>query len=72
MTLIILRLNIVNKPSPMSEGVMEIQINNQPCQGINLTTQHTWATEATQVATVHDVVKGLGRVLPRPSDVFHT
>jgi hypothetical protein len=56
----------------MSEGVMEIQINNQPCQGINLTTQRTWATEATQVATVHDVVKGLGRVLPRPSAVFHT
>jgi hypothetical protein len=30
----------VNKPSPISEGVTEIRINNQPCKGINLTTQH--------------------------------
>jgi hypothetical protein len=44
----------------MSEGVMEIQINNQPCKGINLTTRHTWAMEATQVAIVHDAVKELG------------
>jgi hypothetical protein len=71
MKLIILRLNIANKPSPMSEGVAEIQINNQPSKGINLTTWHTWATEATRVATVHDVVKESGRILPRPSVVFH-
>jgi hypothetical protein len=56
----------------MSKGVMEIRINSQPCKGINLTTQHTWATEATQVALVHDVVNELGRVLPHPSAVFHT
>jgi hypothetical protein len=43
MKLIILRLNTINKPSPMSEGVAEIQINNQPCKGINLTTRHTQA-----------------------------
>jgi hypothetical protein len=55
----------------MSDGVVEIQINNQPCKGINLTTRHMWATEATRVATVHDTVKKSGRVLPRPSVVFH-
>jgi hypothetical protein len=71
MKLIILRLDAVNKPSPMSEGVTEIWINNQPCKGINLTTRHTWATEATWVATVHDAVKESGRVLPRPSATYH-
>jgi hypothetical protein len=43
MELIILRLNTANKPSPMSEGVAEIRINNQPCKGNNLTTRHTQA-----------------------------
>jgi hypothetical protein len=33
MKLIILRLSAANKPSPMSEGVAEIQINSQPCKG---------------------------------------
>jgi hypothetical protein len=37
----LLRLNTANKPSPMSECVAEIRINNQPCKGINLTTRHT-------------------------------
>jgi hypothetical protein len=71
MKLIILRLNTVNKPSPMSEGVTEIRINNQPCKGINLTTRYkqTWRTP--RVATVHDAVKESGRVLPHPSAVFH-
>jgi hypothetical protein len=40
MKLIILRLNTVNKPSPMPEDVTKIRINNQPCKGINLTTRH--------------------------------
>jgi hypothetical protein len=31
-------LDSVNKQSPMSEGVVEIQINSQPFKGINLTT----------------------------------
>jgi hypothetical protein len=39
----LLRLNTANKPSPMSEGVAEIRINNQPCMGINLTTRHMQA-----------------------------
>jgi hypothetical protein len=34
----LLRLCAANKPSPMSEGVTEIQINSQSCNGINLTT----------------------------------
>jgi hypothetical protein len=39
--------------------------------GINLTTWHTQARRAPRVVTVHDVVKDSGRVLPRPSAVFH-
>jgi hypothetical protein len=31
--------------SPISEGVAEIL--RSPCNGNNLTTRHTWATEAT-------------------------
>jgi hypothetical protein len=71
MKLIILRLDSMNKLSPMSEGVTEIWINSQPCKGINLTTWHMWAIEATRVATVHDAVKESDRVLPRPSAIFH-
>jgi hypothetical protein len=55
----------------MSEGVVEIWINNQSYKGINLTTWHTWATEATRVATIHNTIKELGQVLPHPSAVFH-
>jgi hypothetical protein len=32
---------LVSKPSPISEGVMEIQIDIQPCKGNNLTARHT-------------------------------
>jgi hypothetical protein len=67
----LLHLNTANKPSPISEDVVEIRINNQPCKGINLTTRHTQVRRTPQVATVHDVVKGSGRVLPHPSAVFH-
>jgi hypothetical protein len=52
---IILHLDSTNKPSPMSEGVVEIRINNQPYKGINLTTRHTQAKRAPWVATIHDV-----------------
>jgi hypothetical protein len=51
---------------------MQIWINSQPCKGINLTTWHTQARRAPQVATIHDMTKKPGRVLPRPSAVFHT
>jgi hypothetical protein len=72
MKLIILRLDVMNKSSPTSEGVVEIQINNQTCKGINLTTWRMQVRRAPQVATVHDMVKESGRVLPRPSVIFHT
>jgi hypothetical protein len=67
----LLCLGAANKPSPISEGVTEIQINNQPYKGINLTTRHTKARRAPRVATVHDAVKESGRVLPHPSVIFH-
>jgi hypothetical protein len=71
MVSIILCSNTMNKPPPMSDGATEIRINNQHCKGINQTTQHTWATEATWVATVHDAVKESSQVLPHPSAIFH-
>jgi hypothetical protein len=57
MKLIILCLDAVNKPSPISEGVVEIRINSQPCKGINITTRHTQARRAPWVATIHDMTK---------------
>jgi hypothetical protein len=71
MKLIILRLGAANKPSLIFESVAEIRINNQSCKGINLTIRHTRARRAPRVATVHDVTKKPGRVLPHPSAVFH-
>jgi hypothetical protein len=71
MTLIILRLDSANKPSPMSEGVTEIWINSQSCKSINLTTRDMQARMTPRVATVHDAVKESGRVLPHPSAFFH-
>jgi hypothetical protein len=67
----LLHLNIANKPSPISEGVMEIRINSQPCKGINLITRHTQVRRAPRVATIHNTVKESGQVLPRPSAIFH-
>jgi hypothetical protein len=37
----VLHLNAVNKPSSISEDVMDIRINSQPYKGNNLTTRHT-------------------------------
>jgi hypothetical protein len=71
MKLIILCLNTVNKSSPMSEGVTEIRINNQPCKGINLTTRHTQAQRAQRVATIHDEVKETIRAHLTLVHVFH-
>jgi hypothetical protein len=67
----LLWLDSANKPSPISEGVTEIRINSQPCKGINLPTWHTRAQRAQRVATIHDVTKNPGQVLPHPSAVFH-
>jgi hypothetical protein len=71
MKLIILRLDTSNKPSLIFKNVTEIRINSQPCKDINLTTWHTQAQREPRVATIHDVTKKPGRVLPRPSVVFH-
>jgi hypothetical protein len=71
MKLIILRLDSANKPSSMSEGVVEIRINNQPCRGTNLTIWHMQARWAPRVVTIHDMTKKSGRILPHPSVVFH-
>jgi hypothetical protein len=57
MKLIILSLGAANKSSLIFESVMEIQINSQPCKGINLTTRHTQAQRVPRVATTHDEVK---------------
>jgi hypothetical protein len=71
MKLIILHLDSANKPSPMSEGVVEIRIDSQPSKGINLTTWHMQARRAPWVEIIHDVTKKPGRVLPHPSVMFH-
>jgi hypothetical protein len=55
----------------MSEGVMEIRINNQPCKGTNLTTRHTQAQRAQRVATIHDEVKEMIRAHLALVHIFH-
>jgi hypothetical protein len=67
----LLRLDSVNKPSPMFEGVVEIRINNQPCKGINLTTRHTQARRIPRVATVHDAIKETIRAHLTLVHIFH-
>jgi hypothetical protein len=71
MKLIILCLGAVNKPSPMFEGVTEIQIDSQPCKGINLTTRHVQARRAPRVATIHDEVKEMIRAHLTLVHLFH-
>jgi hypothetical protein len=71
MKLIILRLDSVNKPTPISEGVAEIRIGNQPYRGIDLTTQHTQARRTPRVAAVHDAVKETIRAHLTLVHVFH-
>jgi hypothetical protein len=67
----LLRLGTANKPSPISEGVTEIRINNQSCKGINLTTRHTRARRTPRVAIVHDAVKETIRAHLTLVHVFH-
>jgi hypothetical protein len=67
----LLCLNSANKPSPISKGVTEIRINNQPCMSINLTTRHTQARRTSRVATVHDAVKETIRTHLTLVHVFH-
>jgi hypothetical protein len=72
MKLIILRLDSANKPSPISEGVVEIQINSQPCKGINLTTRHMLTWRAPRVTIVNNVVKEMIRAHLTLVHVFHS
>jgi hypothetical protein len=71
MQLIILRLDSVNKPSPMSEGVMEIEINSQPSKGINQTAWYMQARRAPRVATIHDTVQETIKAHLTLVHVFH-
>jgi hypothetical protein len=71
MMFLILHLDSVNKSSPISEGVTDIQINSQPCKGINLITRHTQAQRAPWVVTVHDAVKEMIRAHLTLVHVFH-
>jgi hypothetical protein len=71
MKLIILRNDCNGQMLPISEGIVEIRINSQPCRGINLTTRRTQARRAPRVSTIHNVTKNSGQVSPRPSVVFH-
>jgi hypothetical protein len=56
--------------SHISEGVAEIRINIT-LQGINLATQHTWATKATRVTTFRDDYQRVEPGPPYPSVVFN-
>jgi hypothetical protein len=67
-----LLLNDYNKQVlPISEGKRGDSSQFKLCKGKNLTTRHPGARRAPRVATVHDVVKESGQVLPHPSAVFH-
>jgi hypothetical protein len=67
----LLHLDLAKKSSPISEGVAEIRINNQPCKGIKLTIRHTQTQRTPQVATVHDVVMETIRAHLTLVHVFH-
>jgi hypothetical protein len=71
MKLELLHLGAANKPSPISEGVMEIPINSQPCKGINLTTRHTQARRVPRVATIHVTIMEMIRAQLTLVHVFH-
>jgi hypothetical protein len=62
----------MGKCYPYPRVITEIQINSQPCKGINLTTRHTWARSAPRVATVHNAVKEMIRAHLTLVHVFHT
>jgi hypothetical protein len=71
MKLELLHLGAANKPSPISEGVMEIPINSQPCMGINLTTRHTQAQRVPRVATIHVTIMEMIRAQLTLVHIFH-
>jgi hypothetical protein len=66
-----LHLNIVNKPSSISEDVPKIRINSQPCKGNNMTLWHTNARKANEWPPFAMSIKESVRVLRRSSAVLH-
>jgi hypothetical protein len=58
----VLHMNTVNKPSYISEDVMEIPINNQPGKGNNLITWHRRARKANEWPPFAMTSKESGRV----------
>jgi hypothetical protein len=62
-------MTIANKHHPYS-GVTDIWINII-LQGNNLTTRHTWVTQAPRGPPFAMTIKELDRILPRPSDISH-
>jgi hypothetical protein len=67
----VLCLNAANKPSSISEDVVEIRINSQLCKGNNLTTRHTRTMKENEWPPFAMTIKESGRVLPRPSAILH-
>jgi hypothetical protein len=67
----LLCLGAANKPSLISDGVVEIRINSQPCKGLNLTKWHMQARRAPWVTTVHDATKEMIRAHLTLVHVFH-
>jgi hypothetical protein len=64
-------MTATGKCYPYPRVIAEIQINSQPCKGINLITQHTWARRAPRVAIVHNAVKETIRAHLTLVHVFH-
>jgi hypothetical protein len=64
-------MTVMGKCYTYPRVIVEIRINSQPCKGINLTTRHTRARRAPQVATAHNAVKEMIRVHLTLVHVFH-
>jgi hypothetical protein len=71
MKLIILQNDCNGQVLPISEGNRGDSSQFKPCKGNNLTTRHTRARRAPQVAIVHNVVKGMIRAHLTLVHVFH-
>jgi hypothetical protein len=64
-------MTATGKCYPYPSVIAKIQINSQPCKGINLRTRRTRARRAPQVATVHNAVKEMIRAHLTLVPVFH-
>jgi hypothetical protein len=66
----LVRLDSANKHHPFLSVLRRFK-SVYTLQGKNQTTEHTQSSRAQRVATVHDVIKESGQVLPHPSAVLH-